>query len=147
VFKLLLAIHLLAAVFAIGPLVHAVTTASRGIRTGDGAATASSARIARIYAYVSLVVIIAGFGVMSSKRHGTTVANFGDTYIWLSGLLWLVAVALVLAVIVPTLQKATEQIGRDESVIALTGRVAAAGGVVGLVFAAVVVLMVYQPGK
>jgi hypothetical protein len=147
VFKVLLAAHLLFAVFAVGPLVHAATTAARGIRQGDGTATAASARVARIYAYVSLLVIIAGFGVMSSKRHGQRVAEFSDTYIWLSALLWLVAVGLVLGVIVRTLDRATEQIGQGESVIALTARVAAAGGIVGLLFAAIVVLMVYQPGR
>jgi hypothetical protein len=58
-----------------------------------------------------------------------------------------VAVGLVLGVIVRTLDRATEQIGRGDSVIALTARVAAAGGIVGLIFAAIVVLMVYQPGR
>ena len=47
-FKLLFALHLLFANFAIGPLVHAATTAGRGVRTGDAAATAGSARMLRI---------------------------------------------------------------------------------------------------
>ena len=57
------------------------------------------------------------------------------------------AVAIVLALVVPSLHKAGELIGREESVVALTGRVAAGGGVVGLIFAGIVFLMVYQPGK
>lgn len=146
-FKILLALHLLFAIFGVGPLVGAVTTASRGIRQGDGAATALAARTSRIYAYASLLVVILGFGLMSTKRHGKTIADFGDTWIWLSVLLWLVAMALTLAVIVPTLEKVTEMIGRQESVVALTARVAAAGGVVGLIFAGIVFLMVYRPGK
>ncbi|MDT4971021.1 MAG: hypothetical protein QOG22_1164, partial [Pseudonocardiales bacterium] len=36
---------------------------------------------------------------------------------------------------------------KQESAASLTGRVAAAGGVVGIVFAVIVFLMVYQPGK
>lgn len=146
-FKILLALHLLFAIFAVGPLVGAVTTASRGIRQGDGTATASAARTSRIYAYASLLVVILGFGLMSTKRHGKTIADFGDTWIWLSLLLWIVAVALTLGVIVPTLEKVTEMIGRQESVVTLTARVAAAGGVVGLIFAGIVFLMVYRPGK
>lgn len=49
-FKIFLGLHLLTAIFLIGPLAHAVTTASRGLRTSDAVATAASARMARIYA-------------------------------------------------------------------------------------------------
>ena len=146
-FKILLALHVLFAIFAIGPLVGAVTTAGRGIRQGDGAATAAAARTTRVYAYASLLVVILGFGLMSTKRHGKTIADFGDTWIWLSVVLWLLAVALTLAVVVPTLDKVTELIGRQESVVSLTARVSAAGGVVAVLFAVIVFLMVYRPGS
>lgn len=144
--KLLLALHLVFAVFAIGPLVHAATTAGRGIRRGDAAATAASARVLRIYSYVSVLVIIAGFALMSQKRQGKTLGEFGDTWIWLSLVLWAVAIALVLLVAVPTLNKATTLIAQEASVVSLTARVAAVGGLVGVVFAVIVVLMVYRPG-
>ena len=147
-FKIFLALHLVAAVFAIGPLVHAATTAGRGVRQGDAAATASSARMLRIYAYASVVVVILGFGLMSSTSpytHATT-AKFSETWIWLSVVLWAAAVAIVLAVLVPALQKTTAFIGRSEPVASLTARVAAGGGVVGLIFAGIVFLMVYRPG-
>lgn len=174
--KIMFALHLLFAIFAIGPLVHAATTASRGIRRGDAAATAYSARMARIYAYASVLVVVFGFGLMSSKEHGHAVAKFSDTWIWLSLLLWLVAVAVTLAVIAPSLDRATAAIGTRAAGVAetnvagagvaetnvpgpsagtrvagtssaLTARVAVAGGVVGLIFAAIVFLMVYQPGS
>jgi len=48
-FKIMLALHLFAAIFAIGPLVGAVTTASRGLRSGDATATAGSAKTLTIY--------------------------------------------------------------------------------------------------
>ena len=150
-YDILLALHLLFAVFAIGPLVHAASTASRGVRTADAAATASSARMLRIYAYVSVVVVIVGFGLMSATapwNPDERVASFGETWIWLSVLLWVVAVALVLAVLVPTLEKATTSLRAEPpaDVAALTGRLAAAGGVVALIFAGIVFLMVYRPG-
>lgn len=148
-YHILLALHLLFAVFAVGPLVHAATTASRGVRRADAGATASAARMLRIYAYASVLVVLVGFGLMSAKAPwdpSEHVASFGETWIWLSALLWLLAVVLVLVVLVPTLDRATQAIGSGGAVGAPTGRVAAAGGVVGLVFAAVVFLMVYQPG-
>jgi hypothetical protein len=149
VVKLVFALHLLFAIFAVGPLVHAATTAGRGVRRGDGAATASAARMLRIYAYASVLVVIAGMALMSMDdpdHKGQKIGEFSQTWIWLSLLLWLVAIAIVLAVIVPTLTKASALIEQQSSVATLTPRVAAAGGVVGLVFAVIVFLMVYQPG-
>jgi uncharacterized membrane protein len=147
VYKIFLALHLLTAIFAIGPLVHAATTASRGLRTGDAAATASSARVIRLYSYLSVLVVILGFGLMSAKEHGQTVADMGDPFIWVSLLLWLAAVALALVVIVPTLDQATKNLGNGVGVDGLTARVAAGGGTVGLIFAVIVFLMVYKPGS
>lgn len=147
--NLIFALHLLFAIFAIGPLVHAATTAGRGVRKGDGVATAASARMLRIYAYASVLVVIAGMGLMSMDdpdHKGQKLAEFSQTWIWLSLVLWLVAMAIVLAVIVPTLTRATKLIGEQSSVVTLTGRVAAGGGVVAVIFAVIVFLMVYQPG-
>jgi uncharacterized membrane protein len=140
--KFLLALHVLTAIFAIGPLVHAATTAGRGVRRGDAAATAASARMARLYGYVSVIVVVLGMSLVRPKWH----AEFGDTWVWLSLVLWLAAVALVLALIVPALDRATAKIAAGEPASALTARVAAAGGAVGLIFAGVVFLMVYRPG-
>jgi len=144
--NIMFSLHLLFAIFAIGPLVHAATTASRGIRQRDAKATAYCARMARIYAYVSVLVVIFGFGLMASKEDGRQVAKVSDTWLWLSTLLWLIAVVLVLAVIVPALDKATALISAQESPASLTGRAAAAGGVVGIAFTVIVFLMVYRPG-
>jgi hypothetical protein len=149
VFKLLLFLHLLVAIFAVGPLVGAATTASRALRAPDAAAAASAARTIRIYSYVSVLVVILGMGLMSQKApwdKSENVAEFGDTWIWLSVLLWLAAMALSLGLVVPSLTKAAAEIGSGRAVGGLTGRVAGAGGAIGLIFAVIVVLMVYQPG-
>jgi hypothetical protein len=146
-FKILLALHLLTAIFAIGPLVHAATTASRGLRTADATATAGSARVAQLYSYVSVLVVVFGFGLMSAKEDGQKVADMGDPFIWISLLLWVFALVVTLVVIVPTLLQATVNITNGVGVDGLTARVAASGGLVGLIFAAIVFLMVYKPGS
>jgi hypothetical protein len=46
----------------------------------------------------------------------------------------------------PTLGKATKHITDGHGVTTLKARVATSGGVIGLIFAAIVFLMVYQPG-
>jgi hypothetical protein len=120
------------------------------VRTGDAAATASSARLLKIYSYASVLVVLAGMALLSVDspyRKGTKVGEFGDLWVWLSLVLWLVAIAIVLGVVVPALTTATERIGKQEAVATLTGRVAASGGAVGLIFAAIVFLMVYRPGS
>lgn len=148
-YKILLALHLLTAIFAIGPLVHATTTAVRGLRTNDGSATASAARTVKVYSYVSVLVVVFGFGVMSMDNpYGDgKVAEFSETWIWLSALLWLVAVGLALGIVAPALEQATARIGAGEAVDSLRAKVAAVGGVVGLIFAVIVFLMVYKPGN
>jgi len=145
--KFWMAAHLVFVVFAIGPLVHAASTASRGVRRGDGAATAAAARVLRIYAYVSVLVIVAGMALMSQKEDGEKLAEFSDTWIWLSLVLWAVAIGIVLLVTVPTLNKATKLIEAQDSVVTLTARVAASGGLVSLIFFVIVVLMAYKPGS
>lgn len=148
-YKLFLFLHLLAAIFAVGPLVGAATTASRALRTPDADAARSAARTVRIYSYVSVVVVVLGMGLMSAKApwdESQHVAEIGDTWIWLSLLLWVAAMGVSLALLVPSLTKAAAEIGASRGVGSLTGRVAAGGGVVGLIYAAIVLLMVYQPG-
>ncbi|GAA3808539.1 hypothetical protein [Nocardioides panacisoli] len=149
-YKIMLALHLLTAIFAIGPLVGAATTASRGLRKPDAGATESAARTLTIYSYASVVVVIIGMGLMSAKApwdESEQVADIGDLWIWLSLVLWAVSVALVLAGMVPTLKKATTTIREGGAVDALVGRTAALGGITGLIYAGIVFLMVYQPGS
>ncbi len=76
----MLALHLLFAIFAIGPLVHATMTASRGLQGGDDAATQAAARMTRIYAIGSILVIVFGFALMSATSPYThkAVATFSD---------------------------------------------------------------------
>lgn len=142
-----MAAHLVLVVFTIGPLMHVAKTASRGVRHGDAVATAAAVRSLRIYAYVSVLVVVAGFGLMSQKEHGEKLAKFSDVWIWVSLLLWLLAMAIVLAELVPTMNKVTKLIDAEESVVTYTARVIAAGAVVAAIFFAIIVLMVYKPGS
>jgi hypothetical protein len=85
--------------------------------------------------------------LMSQKEDGEKLAEFSDTWIWLSLTLWVLAMGIVLGLIVPTLNKATKRIEAQDSVVTLTARVAASGGLVALIFFVVIVLMVYKPGS
>jgi uncharacterized membrane protein len=148
-FKLLLFLHLLAAIFAIGPLVGAATTASRALRTPDADAARSAARTIRLYSYVSVVVVVLGMGLMSQKPpYGSAehVADFGDSWILLSIVFWACSIAITLGGLVPALQQAARTITEGGAVTTLTGRIAAFGGATGLLYAGIILLMVYRPG-
>jgi uncharacterized membrane protein len=140
---LFLALHLIFVVFAIGPLVHAATTASRGVKNADAAAVQRSARTVRIYGFLSILAALFGFALVQPKYHH----EFGNTWVWVSVILYVVAIALVFALILPSLNRAASELANGTTAQALTGRVAAVGGVVAVLFAAIVVLMVYKPGK
>jgi hypothetical protein len=90
---------------------------------------------------------VAGAALMSVKRNGEQVGEFSDLWIWLSLVLWLVSVVLILTVAVPALTRVTRQLGEGAAVSTMTGRIAAIGGIVGVLFAAIVFLMVYRPGS
>jgi uncharacterized membrane protein len=137
------ALHILFAIFAVGPLVHAATTAARGIREGDAKAIATSSQTVRRYGYASLLVVVFGMGLVQSK-YGY---EFSDIWIWLALLLYVIALALVLVVLAPGLDRAGRAVAVSGPTERLVARVAAAGGVVALLFATIVVLMVYKPGK
>lgn len=148
-FKIMLALHLLTAVFAIGPLVGGAMAAGRGLRGNDATATDSAARTLTIYSYASVLVIIFGFGLLSAKEphSGRTPGDFGDLWVWLSLVLWLVALALTLGLVVPALKHASTTLTSGGTTERFVGRVAAGGGVVAVLFAAIVFLMVYRPGS
>jgi uncharacterized membrane protein len=158
---LLEALHILFAIFAIGPLVHAATTAARGVKAGDASAVAGSARTVKIYGYASIAVAVLGFGLVQPKWDN----RFGDTWVWLSLVLYLVSLAVVFALLLPSLQGAAKALtgstvstggAVDAGASAATGgsaaeaftaRIAAGGGLVALIFAVIVFLMVFKPGS
>ncbi len=147
-YKIMLALHLLFAIFAVGPLIHATSTAARGLRTGDVATINASSKSTRIYSYASFLAVVFGFGLMSAKAPwgGDSVASFSEPWIWISLILWFAAIVLALVVIVPTLDDAADKLKGGGSASALIGKVAAAGGVIALLFLVTVFLMVYKPG-
>lgn len=142
--NLLLALHLLFAVFAIGPLVGAASVAGRGVRHGDAGAVTSSARTVRIYGYLSIVVALLGMAMVQPKWH----AKFSYPWVWISVILYLIALALTLAVLEPGLRKAGSALsggGGSGAAASFTGRIAAAGGLIALLYGVIIVLMVYRP--
>jgi len=138
---LLLSLHILFAVFAVGPLVGAASIAARGVRAGDAAAVASAARTVRLYGYLSILVALLGMSLVRPKWD----AKFSYPWVWISLVLYLAALALTLAVLAPSLGKAASRLTEGGDASGEGARAAGAGGLISLLFAVIVFLMVYKP--
>ncbi len=144
-YALVLALHLIAVVAVIGPLLAAPPLAARAARAGRLDALRDHARTTRLYALASIVVVVLGSALVGLGDTGGQW-GFGQAWIGASYVLWLVAVVLLLVVAVPAQTDAAEAIetGGDGAVYA--GKISVAGGLAALAFTVVIVLMVVKPG-
>lgn len=144
---LLDALHVLTAVFLIGPMAVLPMSAMRSMRARDGAAVLTTARSTMIFSLASLLVVLFGFGVLglTDVKYNLSVAT---PWILVSIILYAIALALNVLAVVPALRSAGEHLHAPDG-NALGGndyrRIASTSGVVTLLLVAVVVLMVAKP--
>lgn len=140
-------LHVLAAVFVIGPMAILPMSAMRSVRSGNGAAVLTTARSTMIFSLTSLVVVLLGFGLLglAPKKWDLSVAT---PWVLISIVLYAVALALNLLAVVPALRSAGEHL-TSGTAATLGGndyrRIAITSGVVTLLLVAVTVLMVVRP--
>ncbi|MDQ1575414.1 MAG: hypothetical protein QOH55_564 [Microbacteriaceae bacterium] len=158
-------LHIVAAVFIVGPMAILPMTAMRALRAGNGAQVATLAKSSYVFSLLSLLVAVLGFGalgVSDPKDH----FSFTSPWILISIILYVVAVGLSLFLVVPAMRRAAEQLegaaqlesaatttdaagaatsGTGESTSSGYGAIAGGSGVVALLLVAVVVLMVWKP--
>jgi uncharacterized membrane protein len=139
---LLLTVHVVAAIFIIGPLVAVVNQTARALRDGDSGTLRAHSRLVRIYGWASLAVGVLGVGLVRRAWRAT----FGEAWVITSLALFVVASALVLGLLVPLLGRAVGIAESGRPTRDLAGRAAAVSGGGSLLYLAIAVLMVYQPG-
>jgi uncharacterized membrane protein len=151
-------LHVAAAVFIVGPMAILPMTALRAIRAGSPGQVRTLARSTNIFSLLSLIVVVFGFGAMglSDPKYHTSIAS---TWIWLSIVFYVVALALTLFVVVPAMRRAADNLEGEEAVevedpsavgeapekAAGYGIISGTSGVASLFLLAVVVLMVWKP--
>ena len=145
VYAVVLALHLITVAFVVGPVAVATPLSARAARDGRVDALRDHARTTRVYALATLVVVLLGSAMIGLGDIGDQW-SFGQLWVSASYALWLLAVVLLLAVVVPAQRAAADAIagGRDGGSYA--GRISAGGGVAALAFAVIIVLMVFKPG-
>ena len=142
-------LHVVSAVFIVGPMAILPMTAMRAVRAGNGAQVAVLAKSTYLMSLLSLLVVVFGFGVMGMSDPKYDLSVTTPWVLW-SIILYLVALGISLFVVVPTMRKAAEALQANEgSAVAAAPvkypAIAAGSGVVALLLVAVTVLMVWKP--
>ncbi|MGW1723146.1 hypothetical protein ACWCQK_09510 [Streptomyces sp. NPDC002306] len=143
--KFLLAVHVLAAIVAIGPVTVAASmfppAARRALAAPDDPRAVETVRllyrICRVYALVGVVVPVFGFGTASN------MGVLGDAWLISSIALTALAALVLAALVLPRQEALAEGRGTREATV----RLAMFTGVFNLLWAAVTVLMIVRPGS
>ncbi|GAB2510102.1 DUF2269 family protein [Paramicrobacterium agarici] len=136
-------LHVVAAVFIVGPMAILPMTAMRAVRAGNGAQVAVLAKSTMIFSWLSLLVVVFGFGIMGMSEYDISIST---PWILWSLILWAVATIINLALVVPTMRKAASALADGEA-NERSGypAIAAGSGLSTILLIAVVVLMVWKP--
>ncbi|SDZ56300.1 DUF2269 family protein [Herbiconiux ginsengi] len=132
-------LHVVSAVFIVGPIAIMPMAALRSLRTGDTQRAMGSAKSIRLLSYLSLIIVITGFGVMGMADPKYNL-NITTPWVLASLILYAVALLATLIVTVPAFQHS----GRQPYSSAYA-RAAASSGIATLCLIAVVILMVWKP--
>ena len=127
-------IHVVLAIFLIGPLVAAANQVARALRGGSAETVRLLSRTVTVYGWASLLVAVVGFGLVRDRF------SFSDGWLIASIVLFVVASVLVLGLLVPMLRGATGDTA------ALAPRASAVAGIASLCYVAIAVLMAWKPG-
>jgi uncharacterized membrane protein len=139
-------LHVVGAVFIVGPMAILPMTAMRAIRAGQGAQVAVLAKSTFVFSLLSLLVALLGFGIVGVSTHDTKIST---PWVLISIILYALAVGLTLVAVVPALRSASEHL-QDAASENLKPpdyrRIAIGSGVTAVLLVAVVVLMSWKPG-
>jgi hypothetical protein len=141
---LVVSLHVVAAVFFLGPLVFAASASPRALRAGaEGLGTLRFlARTTRLYGYLSLLVVVLGLANVQHK-YGY---SFSQTWVWLSLVLTVGALAAFILLVAPAQFAAVADFEAGHDARARLPIIAAGSGVASIALVVVVFLMIYQPG-
>lgn len=148
-------LHVVSAVFIVGPMAILPMTAMRAVRAGNASQVNTLAKSTNIFALLSLLTVVFGFGVMGMSDPKYKLSVTTPWILW-AIIAYVIALALTLFVVVPTMRKAADALetqaasasGASAAAAAEPSRypaIAAGSGVASLLLVLVVVLMVWKP--
>ncbi|MFI6071966.1 hypothetical protein ACIA5C_10295 [Actinoplanes sp. NPDC051343] len=134
--KVLLSLHVLAAIVAIGPVTVAASMFPAALRRSDRPAMATLHRICRVYAALGILVPVLGLATAGA------MGVLGSAWL-LTSLFLTIGAAVVLGFLVLPAQAAALAAPAES----LPARLGMTAGLFNLMWAVVVVLMVVRPGS
>jgi uncharacterized membrane protein len=144
-------LHVVAAVFIVGPMAILPMSAMRAVRGGNATQVAMLAKSTNLFSLLSLLVVLFGFGVMGMAEDKHNLSITTPWILW-SIILYVIALGLSLFLVVPTMKKAAEALTVTDGApaggpgsAARYPAIAAGSGIASLLLVAVVVLMVWKP--
>ena len=148
--KLFDVLHVVTAVFLVGPMAILPMTGLRAVRAGDADQTRRLAKSTWVISWLSLLVVVFGFGLlgMSDPKYDLSVTT---PWILISLIVYLAALVLSLFLVVPRLRKAADGMtggpggGGGAAAAPSYSQLAALSGSVTSLLVVVVVLMVAKP--
>lgn len=132
--KILLSVHVLAAIVTIGPVTVAASMFPAVARRGDAAALRTLHRICRVYATLGIVVPVFGLATASS------LGVLGDAWLVTSIALTALAAVVLIVAVLPRQAAALPDGPADRALPMWTGTF-------NLLWAVVTVLMIVRPGS
>jgi hypothetical protein len=144
-YKILLALHLLSVVIGFGPwfLNGLLPARALGRDASEGKAiSGANLQVSTVSQYAIYGVLIFG-GAALGAAHKHTV-DFGDTFIWLSLILWVAVVGVLHGLVLPAQRELASGSGDRAT---LTQRQSLGVAAINLLVVVAVVLMVWEPGR
>lgn len=134
-------LHIVTAVFIVGPMAILPHSGLAALRRGDAKSVRGVERSTAIFSFLSLLVFILGFGALAMSKNPNF--NFSNGWLIWSMVLYIVAFALTLFLVLPSLRRGSELIDAGEDAAgAGYGKLAAANGITTLLLVLTVVFMV-----
>ncbi|MCP2263219.1 hypothetical protein ACFQHV_21495 [Promicromonospora thailandica] len=145
---LFLSLHVLAAILTVGPVAITASmfppVARRALAAPDDASAAASVRllhrVTRVYAAIGVAVPVLGYIT------GATLGVLSDAWLIASMVLTAAAAAVLIVLVLPGQRRVVEALEAPGNRPA-TARLSMHAGIFNLLWAVVVVLMVYRPGS
>lgn len=136
-------LHVTAAVFIIGPMAVLPMLGMRSLRLGNSAQVATLARSTALVGWLSLIVAVLGFGLVSFVDSEDKL-TYTTPWLLASIILYSIAVTITLSGVAPLMKRASQRLADGK--LAMEYRsIAALSGLSALLLVAVVVLMVWRP--
>lgn len=137
--KVLLSLHVLAAILAVGPVTVAASMFPAAVRSGKAEHLSLLHRICRVYAAVGIAVPLFGFATASA------LGVLGDAWLLTSIALTAAAAAVLVFQVLPGQERLLT--APADGAVRTRTRLAMQTGIFNLLWATVTVLMIVRPGS